>query len=469
MATQYTRTGNKDWVGAIKSRWRSAWGMGTEATNPMDYAVSNNFAEKARTAASTNNKEIWQLDSDDALRIGSEAIYPMAATINFPLATNASIVSQHFFICPFAMEITAIACIYATADGATNTATVTHETGTQAPGTGSVVMNGSFNLNTTTATTQNATLWVEFPSAVGSTQTAKYSQVIRMAAGDRLSWKMASAVTSLAGLVVSIAATPGGKGVMAVYNMQANGDLVDQSFFVSNSDFTVARIDEVHSTLGTNGGAVTLDIKKCTGTQAAASGTTLLTTTFNLKSAINTVVNGTLTATAADLRLAPGNRLAVDFTGTLTAVAGVVVVVLFQPCEKRKEITFTLSKNANQAVDQYFFIADRRYDIICVSEVHAVAAGGASKLQVTRDTVADAPGAGTDLIGLNTAAGFDLAATAETVQVCQIGAWPAGSAAVGFVDPRFNVLRAGDRLAVDYSAAAQSTAGVTVTVSLRPS
>lgn len=469
MATQYTRTGNKDWVGAIKSRWRSAWGGGTEATNPMDYAVSNTFAEKARTAASTNNKEIWQLDADDALRIGSEAIYPMAATMNFPLATNASIVTQHFFIAPFAMEITAASCIFATADGATNTGFITHETGAQAPGTGATIMNGTFNLNATAATVQNATLWLEFPSAVGNTQTAKYSQVIRMAAGDRLSFKIASAVTSLAGLVISIAATPGGKGIMAVYNMQANGDLVDQHFFLSNSDYTVSRIDEVHSTLGTNGSAVTVDVKKCTGTQAAASGTTLLSAVFSLKTAINTVQNGALTATAADLRLAPGNRLAVDFTGTLTAVAGVVVVVLFMPCEKRKEVTFTLSKNANQAVDQYFFIADRRYDIICVSEVHAVAAGGASKIQVTRDTGTDAPGAGTDLIGLNSAAGFDLAATAETVQVCQIGAWPAGAAAVGFVDPRFNVLRAGDRLAVDYSAAAQSTAGVTITVSLRPS
>lgn len=461
MATQFTRTGNKDWVGAICSRWRSAWGRGTEATNPMDYAVSNNFLEKARSAASTNDKPIWRIDTDDKLRIGEEAITPMAATINFSLATNASIVTQHFFIAPIAMEITDIQCIFTTADGAANTGYITHETGTQTPGLGATVMNGTFNLNATAATSQTATLWVEYPSAVGSTQTAKYSQVIRMAAGDRLSFVITSAVTSLAGLQISIAATPGGKGVLAVYNMQANGDLVDQTFFLANRDFIVSAVYEVHSTLGTNGSAVNVQVVKDTSTNAPGAGTDLLTNAsnagFSLKTAINAVQTGTLTATAASLRLAPGDRLSVDYAGTLTAVAGVVIVVLMEPAQARKEVTYTLSKNGN-LVDQYFFEADRPYEILAISEVHSVLGtdGSAVSLQVTRDKATDAPGAGTDLLSNNTAAGFNLKSTTNTVQV--------GT----FTDTRFNFLLRGDRLSVDYAGTLTAVAGVTVTVSLRP-
>jgi hypothetical protein len=69
------------------------------------------------------------------------------------------------------------------------------------------------------------------------------------------------------------------------------------------------------------------------------------------------------------------------------------------------------------AIDAVFFVATRAYIMVSVSEVHAVAAGGASKLQIVKDTATDAPGAGTDLLTNNTNTGFDLAATANTVQV----------------------------------------------------
>ena len=84
-------------------------------------------------------------------------------------------------------------------------------------------------------------------------------------------------------------------------------------------------IREVHSALGTDGGAVTLSVSKDTGTAAPGAGTGLLTATFDLKAAINTVQVGSLSATEADLILAAGDRLSVVYGGTLTAVAGVVV------------------------------------------------------------------------------------------------------------------------------------------------
>lgn len=109
---------------------------------------------------------------------------------------------------------------------------------------------------------------------------------------------------------------------------------------------------------------------------------------------------------------------------------------------------------APAATDQAFFVATRAYLVIGISEVHSVAAGGASVLQVVKDTGTTAPGAGTDLL---IGTGFDLNGTANTVQV---GALATSTAAL--------TLAAGDRLSVDYANTIQSSAGVVVTVALQP-
>lgn len=109
------------------------------------------------------------------------------------------------------------------------------------------------------------------------------------------------------------------------------------------------------------------------------------------------------------------------------------------------------------ATDTAFYLATRALVLVSVSEVHAVAAGGASKLQVTKDTSTNAPGAGTDLLTNNTNAGFDLAATANTVQ--------AGTLIATVATKTF---AAGDRLSVDFADAIQSTAGLTVTACFAP-
>lgn len=109
------------------------------------------------------------------------------------------------------------------------------------------------------------------------------------------------------------------------------------------------------------------------------------------------------------------------------------------------------------ATDAVFFVATRAYVVVSVSEVHSVAAGGASSLQVVKDTDTNAPGAGTDLLTNNTNAGFDLNGTANTVQTGTLTATLATK-----------TLAAGDRLSVDYANAIQSSAGVTVTACLAP-
>jgi hypothetical protein len=105
------------------------------------------------------------------------------------------------------------------------------------------------------------------------------------------------------------------------------------------------------------------------------------------------------------------------------------------------------------ATDRVFFLATRPYYIRAISQIHGVAAGGASALQVTKDTSTNAPGAGTDL--LTTA--FDLNATANTVQ---------NGAIVTTAGVR--KLAVGDRLSIDFAQAIQSTAGLHVSVELQP-
>lgn len=102
-------------------------------------------------------------------------------------------------------------------------------------------------------------------------------------------------------------------------------------FFTAPFPCQVVSIREVHTTAGSNGGAVTLVIEKLTGTQASDSGVSCMSSTINLKGTAETVQNAALTATAADLVLQRGDRLNLKDAGTLTAVAGVCVTVELKP------------------------------------------------------------------------------------------------------------------------------------------
>ncbi len=99
-------------------------------------------------------------------------------------------------------------------------------------------------------------------------------------------------------------------------------------FFTSPYSVNVSQVTEVHTALGTDGGSVSLQIEKLTGTVAPGSGTALLATAFNLKSTINTVVTGALTNTVGAVQLNVGDRLALKLTGTPTSVASVTVTLL---------------------------------------------------------------------------------------------------------------------------------------------
>jgi hypothetical protein len=120
----------------------------------------------------------------------ADLIYGVYYFTGTPAATN-----QVFFVANRSMLINSCSEIHSTAAGGASTLTVTHDTSTNTPGSGTTVQTGNFNLNATANTIQNATL-------SGTVATLK------LAAGDRLAVVFANAIQSSAGVVVSCGMTP---------------------------------------------------------------------------------------------------------------------------------------------------------------------------------------------------------------------------------------------------------------------
>lgn len=114
-------------------------------------------------------------------------------------------------------------------------------------------------------------------------------------------------------------------------NLVLNSLCVDQAIFTADRPYQVVGVTEIHATAGNDAAAVNLQLTKDTGTNAPGAGTDLLTNNtnagFDLKGSANTLQTGTLVATEASLQLAAGDRLSLDFAGTITTLAGVQVTV----------------------------------------------------------------------------------------------------------------------------------------------
>ncbi len=426
---------------AIRAPWFTRTGIGADSTKE-DVAYGNDFHERWKTADGTGYVLGVGVNTSDQLSVGGSIYVPQRYMKTFKLATNASIATQAFWIADIACKVTGINCIFDVTDGAANTAYISKATGTQAPTGGTSLMSGTFNMNATARTEQSATL----------TTASGYPSILTLAVGDRLVFNLASAVTNLAGVAITVAMTPGNKSLTAELVMNANGDLIAATaIFVANGSYNVTAVRAIWSAAATVG-TVTYDVFHDTSTNAPAAGTSILTAAVSLKTTANTVSTATLTGTAATLRLDAGDRLSVKLNGTLTTLAGLVVVVSLTPIQGLIEVNWALAKNANLAVDQTIFIADRTYELTCASEVHATAAGGALTANLTRDSGTTAAGGGTSL----QSGTFNLNATANTVQVAtNLG-----------IQGRF--LLAGDRLSIHFSTTVQALAGVAVTVQLQP-
>lgn len=112
-----------------------------------------------------------------------------------------------------------------------------------------------------------------------------------------------------------------------------NGTAVDHPFFTAIRRCKVVAIKATPAVAGTDAGAVSATVTRCQGTEAPASGDDLIgTTKINLKGTAHTVQSLVLTTTLANLILEVGDRLAVDVTGTLTAVVcNVTVLIAYMP------------------------------------------------------------------------------------------------------------------------------------------
>ena len=100
-------------------------------------------------------------------------------------------------------------------------------------------------------------------------------------------------------------------------------------FYIANRPIEIRKIKEVHSVAGNDGSAVTLQVEKLTGTTALDSGSTLLTTAFNLKGTDNTVVSYEGRGLTSNRILKEGDRLALKDSGTLTNLQGVCVTIYY--------------------------------------------------------------------------------------------------------------------------------------------
>lgn len=110
--------------------------------------------------------------------------------------------------------------------------------------------------------------------------------------------------------------------------IETSASSVDKIAYIAPCACKLVRAQEAHSVVG--GAGAQVDVKKCTGTTAPASGTTMLASVFDLTAAINTTVDKTLSSTTADLTLAAGDRVAFDFSGTLTGLVGAVTLTFVQ-------------------------------------------------------------------------------------------------------------------------------------------
>lgn len=116
--------------------------------------------------------------------------------------------------------------------------------------------------------------------------------------------------------------------VIVSINLSLASDMIDKNIFISDRVYKIKEVKEVHTTAETTAGTLTLDVKKCAGTTAPASGTTILSSTFDMKGTANTVVSKFPIAT--NYALKTDDRLALDFSAVATELAGVSITIILE-------------------------------------------------------------------------------------------------------------------------------------------
>lgn len=460
------RISSKILTDAIRAPFRSFFGGAVaktaNAVNLPRWSADNGFEARWRNAANTDDVRALSVDAANNVLIAENvvgAVYK-PITINIPRAGVNDAIDQTVFVVPAACRVVKITEWHGVAESTAATATCYIEklTGTTAAGSGTSLMTGTFNLKATAATLQTATL---VNTGTGDSD----EPILQLAAGDRIGVNFVytgtgiTAADDLAQIQIMVWVAPAGDAIWVPVLNTATASCVDQHFFVADRDYIVTGIYYSHGVKSSNDPSKVM-VRKCDGVnQAPASGTALLTNNTNTGfdaygGVANTVQTGTLAASAATLRLAPGNSLALDY-GTVTALKDVTVTVVLQARENLLAVSFNGLPDNSTYADNAFFTADRNYEIVGAAAMYTTA-DASGNVQLTRDTGTTAAGAGTDLLGNDTNAGWDTDAVA------------ANAVNVGtFKDTRFNHLMAGDRLGVDFNGQ-DALVGFACTVTLKP-
>lgn len=430
----------------------------------FDLSSTNSFVYRQATADNTSDVDLIGLDGFNRHLINSSFFRGARTAMNFNLQANANLTTaQRFFVADQPYEIRGIALQYDTADGAANTAFITKEVAGQAPGTGVLVQTGTFNLNTTANVLQTAVL-ASARNLAGVF--GPQESVIALNTGEMLTLNITTAVTSLAGLNVTVIAIPGNSFPAATLSLKANAAITTQAFYLANRPVKVTNAT-ITVTVPTSASG-TITVTKDTGTNAPGAGTAIFTA-INPIAAItsaNTPTQMTLTATAATLNLAAGDRLSLLVSGTITALAGLNVTVSFAnqtnsdfafcpTVPGMTQLIFAAPSSTAAGTSAGFFIADRDYRVDDVSMVWSTA--GSGNLTVTVDGTTVASGAGTSVLTDNTNTGPATTGTANTVVVGTLA-----------VSKRTLLLPSGSRLSAKFAGTLGSLAGSVVAVSLLP-
>ncbi|MNJ22497.1 hypothetical protein D3C77_168680 [compost metagenome] len=126
---------------------------------------------------------------------------------------------------------------------------------------------------------------------------------------------------------LGVEGSAGGKGGFVPVTLNYVAATTDCTIFTADRHYVVQAIRGRVDVAGT-GGAATAVMRKVPSGTALASGTALHSGSFNLVGTANAQQTLTLSATASDLLLAPGDSLAYDLTGTATSAVGNITVFL---------------------------------------------------------------------------------------------------------------------------------------------
>lgn len=439
------------------------------AAHPEDWAYANGAENRWKNAAGTDDVRAMSVNANNQVMVAEQLSTGCVKTISWQVADNGSLVSQGFFLVNPGEQyrVTSISWIHTTQASVTATAYVEKTPTGVAIGSGTSLMNGTFNVHTIANNTVTA-------ATLTTTNTGDSDNPdLILNAGDQLSVVISATPTSLAGACCTVTLAPLTLSCKTVtYYLNANADLVQgQTFFIANRAFgNILNVSMRWSTKSSVSG-LKLTVTKDTGTTAPGAGTSILTDNTNagplVTQAANVTYSGAMSATAATIRMAVGDRLAIEFSGgTLTGLVGVVVTVsIAETAGDDKELVWFLDHVPGAAdlvgiVANPFFIADRDYEVTDFRYIdHVAGVNGAAVtvgVGVATGTTAAASSSVATLQTDGSNAGFNGKGTANTTQVATLAA----------VGGRF--LLKGDRLCIVPAGTFTTAAGNAVAVRLTP-